>query len=249
MQLRYYYIIFPRVAAVYKFWYASAMSSLFIVATPIGNLEDMTPRAVRVLCEVSLILSEDTRVTRKLLAHFEIHTPLKSYHAHSGSRVTQDAIGLLQGGKDLALTTDAGTPGISDPGGLLVAAVVRELGDRVKIVPIPGPTAATAALSISGFPTHHFLFLGFPPQKHGRAKFFDRVASSSVTTVIYESPHRIMDALARLHERLDSSRQIMVCRELTKIFETTYRGNVSEVTEKLKSDTIKGEFVVVISAT
>ncbi len=219
------------------------MPQLFIVATPIGNLSDLTERAKTTLSSVDAVLCEDTRVTGKMLSLIGIKRPLVSYHQHSQ---TTQALEMLAEGKNLALVTDAGTPGISDPGGKLVEEVVVRFGDDVKIVPIPGPSAVIAALSISGFPADEFLFMGFPPHKNGRQKFFDRAASIESTVVFYESTHRIIKSLAELEKRI-GDRKIVVCRELTKMFETTYRGTPTQVTEALKKASIKGEFVVVLA--
>lgn len=221
------------------------MSKLYIVATPIGNLEDITLRALRILKEVDLVLCEDTRQTRKLLDRYEIKTPTLSYHQHSKLQKIEQIIELLRNGKNLALVSDAGTPAISDPGGKLVEEVLRALGGEAQIIPIPGPTAVAAAASVSGFPTDKFLFLGFPPHKHGRAAFFKRVEASEETVIFYESTHRILKSLEELRAAV-VERRIAVCRELTKMFETIYRGTASEVLEKLKADTTKGEFVVVV---
>ena len=163
---------------------------LYIVGTPIGNLEDISLRALRILGEVDFILCEDTRVSRKLLTHYKIKTPTISFHEHSRSGKIEYILNLLAAGKDLALITDAGTPGISDPGGKLVQAVVERFGDSIKIEAIPGPSAVTAALSISGIPTDKFVFLGFLPHKKGRAAFLEKVAASEYPVVIYESKHR-----------------------------------------------------------
>jgi 16S rRNA (cytidine1402-2'-O)-methyltransferase len=221
------------------------MSTLYIVATPIGNLQDLSERAKQTLSSVHTILCEDTRVTRKLLSHFGIKTPTMSYHQHSGDDKTQKILGLLDAGHDLALVTDAGTPGISDPGGKLVEAVVNRFGREA--VPIPGPSASIAALSVCGFPTNEFVFLGFPPNKKGRQTYFDRLATIESTVVIYESTYRIFKTLEEIGKRTPQ-RRLVVCRELTKLHETIYRGTASEVTEALKSTSIKGEFVIVLAS-
>ncbi|MBU4332001.1 16S rRNA (cytidine(1402)-2'-O)-methyltransferase [Patescibacteria group bacterium] len=218
---------------------------LYIVATPIGNLSDITLRTLDTLKQVDLILCEDTRHTQKLLSHYNIKTPTLSYHQHSRLTKLEQIIKLLEAGKNLALVTDAGTPGISDPGGKLVAEVVEKLGDGVKIETIPGPSALTAAISISGLPTDSFIFLGFLPTKKGREKLFKEIAESKRTIVFYESPHRIIKTLNSLKEHC-GSQQLVVCREMTKKFETTYRGVASEVLEKLSQDKIRGEFVVIV---
>lgn len=224
------------------------MSSLYIIATPIGNLEDISPRAVRILNEVSLIASEDTRVTKKLLAHYSIHTPLRSYHANASDSAEGKLIEELREGNDIALVSDAGTPCISDPGVRLVARARRELPE-VSIIPIPGPSALVAALSASGIPASSFTFLGFLPHKKGRETAFQNIEESIYTTVFYESPHRIIKALTRLAEILDSRRTVVVARELTKIYEEIISGTAPEVLDYFLSheDKVKGEFVVIIS--
>jgi len=228
------------------------MGTLYIVATPLGNLEDLTFRAPRVLSEVDLILAEDTRVTKKLLDHYQIKTPTLSYHQHSRLQKIDYIIDLLREGKNLALVSDAGTPGISDPGNKLLRKVVESTAgqsEQIKIVPIPGPSAVTAAASISTFPMDKFLFLGFPPTKKKRKKFFAEVVSSKYPVIFYESPYRIVKSLQELElaaEAFNLEPQIVVCRELTKKFETIYRGKIEEVIEKIKKDKIKGEFVVII---
>lgn len=230
------------------------MATLFVVATPIGNLSDVSERAKATLASVSMILCEDTRVTGKLLSHFGIKTPTMSYHQHSGDIVTKRVLEMLEEGKDLALVTDAGTPGINDPGGKLVEAVVGRLGSddksssirKVVTTPIPGPSALIAALSISGVPADAFTFLGFPPNKKGRQTFFDQLAKIESTAAIYESTHRILKTLDEIGKRTPS-RHLIVCRELTKLHETIYRGTAAEVTEALGSTSIKGEFVIVLA--
>ncbi len=221
------------------------MNKLYIVATPIGNLEDLTLRALRILKEVDLILCEDTRKTYILMDRYGIKTRLLSYHQHSKLKKLEQIIELLKNGKNLALVSDAGTPGISDPGGKLVQEVWKKLADKVAIIPIPGPSAVTAAASVSGLPTDKFLFLGFPPHKKGRNKFFQKIANADETVIFYESTYRILKSLDEL-KNIIGERQIVVCRELTKIFEAIYRGAISEVIKKLQSDTTKGEFVVVV---
>ncbi|NQU83310.1 MAG: 16S rRNA (cytidine(1402)-2'-O)-methyltransferase [Parcubacteria group bacterium] len=223
------------------------MSSLYIVATPIGNLEDITLRALRILREVDLILCEDTRVTKRLLDKYEIDKPTLSYHQHSKLSKVEKIIGELQAGKNIALVSDAGTPGISDPGNKLVEEVVDVLGDQVQVIPIPGPCAAISALSASGFPTDKFIFLGFPPHKKGRETFFKNLAEEKRTVVFYESTHRIIKCLEQLGQYLEPNRKIVVCRELTKMFETIYRGTISDVQNQLENDKIKGEFAIVVS--
>lgn len=222
------------------------MATLYVIATPIGNLEDITLRALRILKEVDLVLCEDTRVTRKLLQHFDINTDTESLNARTEDRKVKRVIDLLGAGKDLALVTDAGTPAISDPGSLLVHSV-RVALPEVKVVPVPGPSAVIAALSVSGLPSSEFVFLGFLPHKKGRETLLREIAGAERTVVIYESPHRILRTLERMSELLDPSRQVIVMRELTKMFEETISGSAVEVFEELQSrSSIKGEFVVVI---
>ena len=228
------------------------MAILYIVATPIGHLKDVTIRALEILKGVDLILCEDTRRTQKLLNHFDIKTKTLSYHQHSKLKKIRYILELLRNGKNLALVSDAGTPGVSDPGNKLVEEVVKLLGDQARIVPVPGASALTAAASISGFPMDRFLFLGFPPQKRKRKKFFEEVVGSKYPIVLYESPYRIVKSLRDLREsdakqNAKQTRKIVVCRELTKKFETVYRGTIEEVIEKIKKDKIKGEFVVIIN--
>ena len=221
------------------------MSNLYIIATPIGNLEDITLRALRVIKEVDLILCEDTRHTKRLLDKYEINTPTMSYHQHSKLNKINKIVNLLECGKNLALVSDAGTPGISDPGNKLIEYLVENNID-VKIIPIPGPSAVISALSISGFPTDNFIFLGFVPHKKGRQTFFENLAKEKRTAAFYESPHRIMKTLESLKKYIPE-KEIAVCRELTKIYETIYRGKPDEVAKKIASDEIKGEFVVVVN--
>ncbi len=217
--------------------------TLSIVATPLGNLEDITLRALTTLKNVDIILCEDTRVTKNLLDRFDIKKPTLSYHHHSKETKIKEIVGLLAEGKNLALVSDAGTPGISDPGNELISKLVS-LQEPPIIIPIPGPSAVIAALSVSGFPTDKFLFLGFPPHKSKRQKFFKQLIETNCTTVFYESCHRIKKCLEELKVILEPDRKIVVCRELTKKFETIYRGSLAEVGEKMKDE--RGEFVVVV---
>ncbi len=224
------------------------MPTLYIVATPIGNLEDITLRALRVLQGVDAILCEDTRVTKRLLEKYEFDKPLISYHAQSKLSKAERIFELLERGKDLALVSDAGTPAISDPGCLLVSQVRERFGEKVAIVPIPGASAVLAALSASGFPTSEFLFLGFLPHKKGRETLFKEIAISKRTVVFYESVHRFEKALASLAEHLEPQRRIAVAREITKLHEEAVVGALSEVIEHFRAhpDHIRGEFVVVV---
>lgn len=218
---------------------------LFIVATPIGNLGDITFRAVDTLKNVDLILCEDTRVTKNLLDHFGIKKTTLSYHHHSDERRVKEIQNELESGKNLALVTDAGTPGISDPGNMLVSLLVKRMPGLI-IEAIPGPSALTAALSISGFPTDKFTFLGFPPHKNKRQKYFKEVGSLENTVVFFESGHRILKCLNDLKAVLSIENQMVVCRELTKKFETIYRGNIDQIMEQMRDE--RGEFVIVINS-
>lgn len=222
------------------------MATLYLVATPIGNLKDITLRALEILRRVDFVLCEDTRTTQKLLDYYRINKPLISYHQHSKLKKIDYLIDLLKQGKNLALISEAGTPGISDPGNFLVNEVVKKLRDEVKIVPIPGACALTAAASISGFPTDKFIFLGFPPTKRKRRKFFQEVLEAKYPIILYESPYRILKTLEDLKKYL-GERQIVVARELTKKFETIYRGTIGGVIEKIKNDKTKGEFIIIIN--
>ena len=226
------------------------MATLYIVSTPIGNLEDLSLRALRILKEVDLILSEDTRITKKLLAHYQIKTPTLSYHQYSRLKKVNYILDLLGQGKNLALVSDAGTPGISDPGNKLIQEVIHyfERSSKItelKIIPIPGPSAVTAAASISGFAMDKFIFMGFPPTKKKRKKFFEEIAKAKYSVIFYESPYRILKTLKELSS-LIGSREIVVCRELTKKFETIYRGKIDEVIKEIEKSQIKGEFVVIV---
>ena len=223
------------------------MPIIYIVATPIGNLEDITLRAIRVLKEVDVILCEDTRTTAKLLQKYNIKTPTVSYHSHSKLSKVEKIFSLLLEGKNLALVSDAGTPAISDPGVLLISQIRSRRSD-VQIVPIPGPSAVIAALSASGLPSSDFLFLGFLPHKKGRETLFKEIAESKRTVVFYESPHRIIKALTSLKEHL-KSRKIAIARELTKIHEEIVFGTPEELLVYLNNnkEKIRGEFVVMVS--
>lgn len=220
--------------------------TLYIVATPIGNLEDISFRALRILKEADLILCEDTRVTRKLLDHYQIKTAAISYHQHSRLERENEIINLLASGKNLALVSDAGTPGISDPGNKLIEKIIDSGIEGIGIISVPGPSALASAAAISGFPMDKFLFLGFPPLKKKRAAFFEKIVLSEFPVIFYESPYKILKTLEQVAS-VDPDRTIFVCRELTKKFETSYRGTVFEVIEKIKKDPVKGEFTVIMS--
>lgn len=217
--------------------------TLFVVATPIGNLEDITYRAVRILSEVEYVLCEDTRVSGKLLKRYDITTPLKRYDAHTSEAAHTAILSDLQAGAQLALVSDAGTPGVSDPGVLLIARA-RESGVRIEVV--PGPSAVTAAISIAGLSGNQFTFLGFVPQKKGRQTFFQDLELYDHPVVFFESTHRIMKTLDAL---LAHSGTITIARELTKLHEELVRGTAAEVLRYFTehTDHQKGEFVVIVS--
>ncbi len=212
---------------------------LYIVATPIGNLKDITYRAIEVLKLVDFIACEDTRHTKILLDYYKIKTPTISYFQHSKVTKLNKLVSLLAEGKNIALVTDSGTPGISDPGQKLIFEAVNH---KIEVVPIPGPVAAIAALSISGFKLSKFLFIGFLPKKKGRQTKLRELSKEKRVIVLYESPYRIIKTLNDLKEFL-GDREVVLCRELTKKFEEVYRGEISEVLPQIKP---KGEFVIVI---
>ena len=216
---------------------------LFIVPTPIGNLADMTFRAVEVLKAVDLILAEDTRTTAKLLSHFEINTSARSYHLHNEHRATNAIVAQLEQGNTYALVSDAGTPAISDPGFMLVRACLQA---GIEVECLPGATAFVPALVQSGFPTDRFLFIGFLPHKKGRQTRMQEIAASQDTVVCYESPHRMVKTLTQLVEFCGPDRQVSVSREISKRFGETVNGTASEVLSHFTENAPKGEFVVVI---
>lgn len=232
------------------------MGTLYVVATPIGNLEDMSPRAIRVLKEAGLILAEDTRVTRKLLSHFGIPGPVTSFHEYTGPGKVRALIERVRGGETLALVTDAGTPGISDPGAAFVSELISSgawhqsseqvPGTAVRVIPVPGPSAVTALLSVSGLPGDRYVFHGFPPHKKGRAKFWKAVADEHRTSVFFESPHRIKKAMAELAEHCAPERRVVIGRELTKLFESVRYGTIGEASDLLASEPVKGEYVIAV---
>lgn len=219
--------------------------TLYVVATPIGNLQDITERARDVLCSVPVVFAEDTRVTTKLLQHIGSKAKLIAYHQHTTAQRIQELLSYLEQG-DVAVVTDAGTPGVSDPGGQLVSAVYDKYQGDCGIVPIPGPSAVMAAACVAGFPMDEFVYMGYPPHKKGRKTFFDRVVSTESAVIFFESVHRITKAMDELVTR-DPERVMVVCRELTKKFETITRGTTREVCESIKKSPQKGEFVIVLS--
>jgi 16S rRNA (cytidine1402-2'-O)-methyltransferase len=216
---------------------------LFLVPTPIGNLEDITLRALRILKEVDYILAEDTRQTLKLLSHYGISKTLHSYHSHNEHKVLLQVINDLKEGKNIAQVSDAGTPGISDPGFLLARACME---NQLPLECLPGATAFVPALVKSGLPCDEFTYIGFLPEKKGRQTALKKLAEEERTTVLYESPHRLLKALQQFVEYLGPERQISVSRELTKMFEETVNGTTTEVLTYFETHIIKGEFAIVI---
>ncbi|MGB2243919.1 MAG: 16S rRNA (cytidine(1402)-2'-O)-methyltransferase [Flavobacteriaceae bacterium] len=217
---------------------------LYVVPTPIGNLEDITLRAIRILSEVDLILAEDTRVSRKLLSHYKIDTALESHHQNNEHATVSKQIEKMKQGLSLALISDAGTPAISDPGFLLVRETVKA---GIEVDCLPGPTALIVALVNSGIPTERFVFEGFLPPKKGRQKKLQQISDEERTIVFYESPHKLNKTLAQLAELIEEDRTIAVCREMTKKFEETIRGTLREVQQHFEENSPKGEFVIVLS--
>lgn len=218
---------------------------LYIVATPIGNLEDITLRALRVLKEVDLILCEDTRVTKKLLDRYEIQKPLLSYHHHSKLSRVEKIAEHLENGKNLALVSDAGTPGVSDPGNELIAQLLNQ--GEVEIVPIPGASAVSTLASVAGINMSRFTFLGFPPHKKGRETYLREVSGSKYPVIYFESPHRFLKNLELL-EKMKPDAKLVVGRELTKMFEEILRGEIGEIREKWEKRAEKekrGEFIII----
>ena len=217
---------------------------LYIVATPIGNLEDITLRALRILKEADLIAAEDTRRTLKLLTHYQIKNKLESYNDFNKEKKTKFLISILKENKSIALVSDSGTPGISDPGFNLIRECIR---NNIQIIPVPGPNAAISALICSGLPTDKFTFYGFLPKKEkAKTDFFNSIKEEKKTVILYDSPHRIKETLRLLSEILPE-KNIVIARELTKKFEEFIRGTAKELNEKLKDREIKGEIVLIIS--
>ena len=219
------------------------MSKLYIVPTPIGNLEDMTFRAIKVLQEVDLILAEDTRTSGKLLKHFEIATPMQSHHMHNEHKMVDRIVERLKSGENIALISDAGTPAISDPGFLLTRACVE---NEIEVDCLPGATAFVPALVNSGFPNDKFVFEGFLPIKKGRQTRLQFLAEESRTMIFYESPHKLIKTLTQFSEYFGQDRKVSVSREMTKLYEETIRGTVKELLSHFENKTPKGEFVIVM---
>ena len=221
--------------------------TLYVVATPLGNLGDLSPRAAETLTAVAAVAAEDTRRTRPLLSHIGSHAELVSFHAHSTDAAVRRLVERLTKGQDVALVTDAGTPGISDPGVALVAAVRAE---GIRVITIPGPTAVAAALAVAGFPADRYVFLGFVPRKgKDRARLLEMVARSEWTTVLFEAPNRVADLLADLAGLCGAGRRGAVARELTKIFEETRDGTLAELAGYYADAPARGEVTVVIAGT
>lgn len=217
--------------------------ALYVTATPIGNLEDITLRALRILKEADLVACEDTRVTKKLLNHFKINTPVVSYHQHSKLTKIDWIISQLKEGKNVASVTDAGTPGISDPGNVLVAECIK---NEIKVSPIPGASALTALASVSGINMQKFVFMAFPPHKKGRETFFKEAAESKYPVIYYESSHRFIKNLELLSS-IKKDANVIVGRELTKMFEEIVHGTIKDVLTYFKNKVkLKGEFVIII---
>ena len=220
------------------------MSKLFIVPTPIGNLKDITIRAIETLQTVDIIYAEDTRTSSKLLSHYEIRTPMQSFHMHNEHAKVNNIVSGLKQGKTGAIISDAGTPGISDPGFSLIRACVE---NDIEVECLPGPTALIPALINSGFPCEKFSFEGFLPAKKGRTKRLKEIATQKKTMIFYESPHRLIKTLKDFFEYFGTKRQVSVSREISKKFEETIRGTLSQAIDHFEKNKPKGEFVIVLS--
>jgi 16S rRNA (cytidine1402-2'-O)-methyltransferase len=216
---------------------------LYIVPTPIGNLEDITLRAIKVLQLADLVLAEDTRTTSFLLKHLHIDKPLRSNHSHNEHKVLEELVQLIGQGKTVALVSDAGTPGISDPGFLLIRECIKH---HIPVETLPGPTAFVPALVNSGLPCDSFVFIGFLPQKKGRQTRLLSLKEEDKTMIFYESPFRLIKALEEFREHFGEGRRVSVSRELTKMFEETFRGTIIEALEYFNSKPVKGEIVIVL---
>lgn len=224
---------------------------LYVAGTPIGNLEDISLRSLRIMKEADYILCEDTRITQRLLQRYEIKTKTISYHQHSRISKIEQILNYLQESKNLVLVSDAGTPGISDPGSVLVSAVRTRFAEDAIIIPLPGPSAVISALSVSGWPVDRFTFFGFLPHKKGRQTMLKEIINSPYTAVFYESKHRLLKCLAELiiiKNDLNRNIEIMIGREISKIFESFYFGSPEELLDKFSQDTNiqKGEFVILL---
>ena len=224
------------------------LGKFYVVATPIGNLEDITFRAVEILKSVDFILAEDTRVSGRLLKQFGIEKKMFSYNSHASEAKSEKIFEELEAGKNIALISDAGTPTISDPGVKIISELREKFQSEVEIIPIPGATALISAISVSGFPASEFVFYGFLPHKKGRETIFKEIAENNKTSVFYESPHRLLKALGSLEKFCGSERKIFVARELTKIYEEKRWGSVEEVKKYFSEnpEKIRGEFVICV---
>lgn len=218
---------------------------LYIVPTPIGNLEDITLRALRILKEADLILAEDTRTSAVLLKHYDIHRPLQSYHKFNEHQAVASLVERLKGGATMALVSDAGTPGISDPGFLLARECVRQ---GIEVQCLPGATALVPALVASGLPCDRFVFEGFLPQKKGRMTRLQQLAAEQRTVVIYESPYRVLKTLTQMAEVMGDTRPVAVCREISKVHEQVVRGTMAEAIAHFQANEPRGEFVIIIGS-
>jgi 16S rRNA (cytidine1402-2'-O)-methyltransferase len=216
---------------------------IYLIPTPIGNLEDMTLRAIRILKEVDLILAEDTRVSQKLLKHYEIETPLQSFHMHNEHKKVSKVVKQVLHGKTIALISDAGTPGISDPGYLLVFHALKE---GIHVECLPGATALIPALVQSGLPADRFIFEGFLPPKKGRQSRLEQMAQEPRTLVFYESPHKLLKTIHQMIPFFGADRKVSIVRELSKKFESNFRGDLKEALDFFEKNPPKGEFVVVV---
>ncbi len=220
--------------------------SLIIVPTPVGNLDDITRRAIKVLAEASVILAEDTRKTGILLKHLGLSKPLQSYHTHNEHRTVEQIVQRLKSGENIALVSDAGTPAISDPGFLLIREAIKQ---GVEVSCLPGPTAFVPALVNSGLPCDRFTFEGFLPHKKGRQTRIEALVNEDRTMIFYESPHRLLKTLEQFIEFFGNERQACVCRELSKIYEENVRGTLSEILANFADRPVKGEIVIVVAGT
>lgn len=218
-------------------------TQLYLVPTPIGNLKDITFRAIEVLQSVDLILAEDTRTSGKLLSHYDVKTPLQSYHMHNEHKILQGIVDKIKSGTSMALITDAGTPGISDPGFLLVRACLE---NGIKVETLPGATAFVPALVNSGLPSDKFVFEGFLPVKKGRQTRLKELATEERTMIFYESPHKLLKTLQDFNQYFGEERKASISRELTKLFEENIQGTFSELIAHFQKSVLKGEFVIVV---
>ena len=219
------------------------MSKLYVIPTPIGNLDDITLRAIRYLKEVSLVLAEDTRTSKRLFSHFDIETPITSFHMHNEHRLLNKFVNIIKSGQKIALISDAGTPGISDPGFLLVRKCIDK---EIDVECLPGPTAFVPALINSGIPSDKFVFEGFLPLKKGRKSRFEFLSSEKRTIIFYESPHRIVKTLSQICQNFGESRKLSISREISKIYEENIRGTAKELLTYFENKKPKGEIVIIV---